>query len=54
MKYTPEQLGQMAREALVARDSLDVRWLELIVRLAQVCGMHPNDVSRNIERLAKE
>lgn len=54
MKYTLEQLGQMAREALAARDSGDIRWLELIIRLAHVRGMHPDDVATNIERLAKE
>lgn len=51
MKYSPEELREMARVALEARDAGDFRWNFLCLELAVRLGLHPNEVATRIEQL---
>jgi hypothetical protein len=51
-KYSPDQLRDMARRALQARDAGDLRWDELIVRLWFATELHPAHIALHIEALA--
>ena len=53
MKYTPDQLCEMAQTALAAKLTGDPRWLQLQLTLAVVCGMDPANVEAQIEALAQ-
>jgi len=52
-KYTPEQLRAMANETLEAMQNNDPRGLELVMYMAAIMGMNPDQVIRNIKMLAK-
>lgn len=52
MKYTPEQLRDMARQTLAARDAGDPRYFELVVCLAFHFMCPFPEVEWRIERLA--
>lgn len=53
MKYTPDQLREMAQSTLAAKLTDDLRWLQLQSALAVVCGMDPANVEALIEALAQ-
>lgn len=52
-KYSPEQLRQMARTALAARDAGDRRWYTLRLLCATMSGLGIQETERRIEALAK-
>ena len=52
MRYTPEQLREMAQHSLAARDLGDVRWMLLVMTLATVMEMAPPEVEQRIQALA--
>lgn len=51
-KYTPEQLREMAHEAICARNSGDPRYSFLMIGIAVRCELDPNEVDRRIVALA--
>lgn len=51
-RYTPEELADMAAQALAARDSGDPLWQVLVVMLAARFLCHPKHVEARIEQLA--
>lgn len=52
-KYTPEQFTEMAKQALVARDSNGPRWVQLLLTLAMHTGVPPGECEMRIRRLAE-
>jgi len=51
-KYTRDQLQQMARTVLAARDAGDGRFIRLVITLALQFECHPQQVVQHIEALA--
>lgn len=51
-KYSSEQLREMARQALQARDRMDPRYGRLVFALAMRFEISPAQVDNEIERLA--
>jgi hypothetical protein len=47
-KYNQNELKDMAITALEAKQQGDVRYLQLIITLAQATGTHPNVCEENI------
>lgn len=52
MKYSPEQLKDMAQRALAARAAGDPRWLQLVFTLAMKGRWMPPEIERGVEMLA--
>ena len=52
MKYSEEELRDMAKIAMAARDAGDPRFNALVMFLSAICGMQPQQVVANIEALA--
>lgn len=53
MKYTNQQLKEMALQCQQARNEGDSRYLALVLRLAVQTGMAPGDVMARIDALAQ-
>lgn len=53
MRHSRENLKAMAREALVARDTGDVRWQLLVIRMVLLTGFESAAVERGIEAIAQ-
>lgn len=51
-KYTPEELREMAREVVRARNRNDERFLGLVIEVAGRSGMTANEVWERIVALA--
>lgn len=45
-------IQEKARQALIARDTLDIRWVDLVMQLAIRLGISPDEVERRIVELA--
>lgn len=52
MKYSKEQLKNMAQAALRARDSGDIRWLELVTSMSVKTREDPAVIESKIEAMA--
>lgn len=53
MKYSREQLREMARQCLAAKAANDVRYLQVVMNLALRLGIAPAQAMAGIELLAK-
>lgn len=52
MKYTKDQLQQMATEALQARNTGDQRYSHLVMVMQMFTGLNQQQVEKNIQKLA--
>ena len=52
MKYSVNALKGKARQALLARDNGDERWMQLVLTLSVRTGLHPDAIAKKIEALA--
>ena len=52
-KYTPEELKEMAKTALIARGEGDERYTRLVISLAVALNLEPQQVDQQIVDLAQ-
>lgn len=53
MKYSRDQLREMARTCIAAKQRSDARYLQIVMRLALRLGIAPAQAEAGIEELAK-
>jgi hypothetical protein len=52
-KYTPEQLKEMAKIAVTARNNNDERYSRLVISLSIKLNMNPGRVDQKIKEMAQ-
>lgn len=52
-KYSNEELGNMAREAIAARHQGETKWLELIMVIALNTALSPDEIEAKIYNMAE-